>query len=279
MVSTFLLLLLLIPSLKIIINGFNSLSTLAICLFLKAPPCLILSFLKAIKLPAEAFLSAFQSLGEALKSIFVSTIEMGFGIISSFVMGVLEAVMNVVFGSFVESSASAFGGLLENTKGSWEGFNLFEQVRGIIESFCEFVLQQVWEIATSFAGGMFEFTMTNMSTMFNEPGSVIGGLVETLKGSLMDGVGSWMEGVQGIVERLIEKMVNTSSEVANSSTYGLFEIVKTVFNLVVDSGYSVGGLVEKTRTGLEILKMEKLRGIIVNIAKISVNMVINYLFG
>lgn len=94
-------------------------------------------------------MSAFQSLGEAFKSIFVSTIETGFGIISSFVMGVLEVVMNLVFGSFVESSTSAFGGLLENT---WEGFNLFEQVRGIIESFCKFVLQQVWEIATSFAG-------------------------------------------------------------------------------------------------------------------------------
>ncbi|KAA0026090.1 uncharacterized protein E5676_scaffold1970G00260 [Cucumis melo var. makuwa] len=191
-------------------------------------------------------------------------------------MGVLEVVMNLVFGSFVESSTSAFGGLLENT---WEGFNLFEQVRGIIESFCKFVLQQVWEIATSFAGGMFEFAMTGISTMFNEPSSAMGGLVGMLKDSLMEGVGSSMEGVRGIVESFIEKMVNASSEVVSSSAFGLFEIVKTVMNLVVDSGYSVGGLVEKTRTALEILRMEELREIIVNIANIGVNMIVTYLLG
>lgn len=150
MLSTFLLLLLLITSLKILINGLNSLSTLVICVFLKAPPCIIISFLKAIKLPAEASLSAFQSLGEALKSIFVSTVEMGLGLVCSFVMGVLGIVKNVVFGSFAQSG-SAFGGLLENTKPSWEG-SLLEQVREIIGSLSEFIIQQGLEIATSSAG-------------------------------------------------------------------------------------------------------------------------------
>lgn len=121
--------------------------------------------------------------------------------------------------------------------------------------------------------------MTGISTMFNEPSSAMGGLVGMLKDSLMEGVGSSMEGVRGIVESFIEKMVNASSEVVSSSAFGLFEIVKTVMNLVVDSGYSVGGLVEKTRTALEILRMEELREIIVNIANIGVNMIITYLLG
>ncbi|XP_038899505.1 uncharacterized protein LOC120086784 [Benincasa hispida] len=273
MASTVLFLLILIPSLKILINGFNPLSTLVICLFLKAPPYIIISFLKAIQLSGEACLSAFQSLAEALKCIFVSTIEMGLGILSSLVM----AVLDVVFGSLVESG-SAFGGLLENAKASWEGA-LLEQVREIIGSLCELILQKGWEIATSSAGGIFEFVTMSISTLLNEPGSAIGELVGMLKESLMEGVGSSMEGVRGIVGSFIEKMANTSSEVASSSTFGFFEIVKTVFDLVVNSGYTVGGLIENTRAALEVLRMEEIRGIFVSLAKLGVNAIITYLLG
>lgn len=137
----------------------------------------------------------------------------------------------------------------------------------------------VYRFSGDLTGGVLEFATTGISTLLKEPSWGIGGVVGMLKGSLMEGVGSSLEGVRGVVGSFIEKMMNTSSGVASSSTFGLFEVVKTIFNLVVDYGYTIGGLVEKTRAALEVLRMEEIRGIIVSIANISVNMIITYILG
>lgn len=121
------------------------------------------------------------------------------------------------------------------------------------------------------------FATAMITTLLTEPGSVIGGLVETLKGTLEEG--SSIEGVRGLVGKLIEKVTNAGLGVASSSTDGSFEIVKSIFGAVVDSGYTVGGLMEKTRAALDILRMVELRGIIESISKLSVNVIITYFLG
>ncbi|KAG7014533.1 hypothetical protein SDJN02_24711, partial [Cucurbita argyrosperma subsp. argyrosperma] len=235
--STLLLLLLLIPSLKLLINGLNSLPTLVFCLFFKAPPCVLVSLLNALRPPAEASLGALQSLADALKWVFVSTVEMGLGIIGSFLMAVLGALKNVVFGSFGELG-SVFGGLLDKPQASGEG----------------------------------------ISALLNDPGSAMGKLVGILKG-LLEGTGSSMGGVRGIVESLVEKVAELGLGVASSSASGWFEAVKKAMDLVIESGFTVGGLVEKTKAALEVLHMEDLRSLIQSLARLSVNMIISYFLG
>ncbi|XP_022954027.1 uncharacterized protein LOC111456411 [Cucurbita moschata] len=274
--STLLLLLLLIPSLKLLINGLNSLPTLVFCLFFKAPPCVLVSLLNALRPPAEASLGALQSLADALKWVFVSSVEMGLGIIGSFLMAVLGALKNVVFGSFGELG-SVFGGLLDKPQASGEG-SLLELVREIIGFVSSKILDRVLETATSSAGGVFGFAMTSISALLNDPGSAMGKLVGMLKG-LLEGTGSSMGGVRGIVESLVEKVAELGLGVASSSASGWFEAVKKAMDLVIESGFTVGGLVEKTKAALEVLHMEDLRSLIQSLARLGVNMTISYFLG
>lgn len=154
--STFLLfLLLVITSLKILnltlnllSNGFNSLPTFIFSLFFKSTPCVLISF---IKLPAQALLSAFQQLAQAMRAVLMYTIEMGLGIITSFVLMVLEFLKNAVFGSILESG-SIFGGLVEKTKSSFMESSMMDQVREIIESISKKIIDMALETASSFAG-------------------------------------------------------------------------------------------------------------------------------
>ncbi|XP_022156757.1 uncharacterized protein LOC111023598 [Momordica charantia] len=279
--STFLLyLLLVITSLKILnltlnllSNGFNSLPTFIFSLFFKSTPCVLISF---IKLPAQALLSAFQQLAQAMRAVLMYTIEMGLGIITSFVLMVLEFLKNAVFGSILESG-SIFGGLVEKTKSSFMESSMTDQVREIIESISKKIIDMALETASSFAGSMFDFVKDTILELLNEPSSAIGELVEKMKEALAGS--SAMDGVREIVQNFLSKMIGAGSGVASSSASGLFEFVKNALSLAVESGLTVGGLLEKMKESLEVLSMEGLRGIIESISKIILDVIFSYLFG
>lgn len=136
----------------------------------------------------------------------------------------------------------------------------------------------VFKFSGDLPGGVFGFAMTSISALLNDPGSAMGKLVGMLKG-LLEGTGSSMGGVRGIVQSLVEKVAELGLGVASSSASGWFETVKKAMDLVIESGFTVGGLVEKTKAALEVLHMEDLRSLIQTLARLSVNMIISYFLG
>lgn len=124
---------------------------------------------------------------------------------------------------------------------------------------------------------MFDFVKDTILELLNEPSSAIGELVEKMKEALAGS--SAMDGVREIVQNFLSKMIGAGSGVASSSASGLFEFVKNALSLAVESGLTVGGLLEKMKESLEVLSMEGLRGIIESISKIILDVIFSYLFG